>query len=346
VDFSKGGVVERDGVVHRTGDYNLTLIGPPDFFERRNAISARLGLDFIIKTEHAVSQEFIFVPYIPAMNQWRDRIEKMRRYPSAGWFGNWSHYGYLASLPAQLINRMSFDPQPPGNDVLRDLARMNYGDAAEPLVLQAWQRFSGGIRRFPYSDAVSRLPGPLQKGPSHPLFLDPAVKGFGAWRSWQNDLGWTRPWGPEIAAKYLAIVRDRYREGAEDLRRAVEKTDEAGQREALRGEWRIARAIEASLTTTLHLIEWIPVRDRFAAVRDASERRQLAARLRDIAERERANAEEILPLLEKDSRIGYASEGGGVLRGGLFTPDLVRWKIGQLDDVLQRQLPEALEAAR
>ena len=29
----------------------------------------------------------------------------------------------------------------------------------------------------------------------------------------------------------------------------------------------------------------------------------------------------------------------GVLRGGLFTPELVRWKIGQLDDLLVRELP-------
>ena len=123
VDFSKGGLIERDGIRHQTGDYNLTLLGPPEQFVEHNELAQKLGLKFITKTEHAVSQEFIFVPYIPAMDQWLRRIEKIREYPADGWFGNWCHVGYLASLPAQLITRMSFDPPPRGEAILAELAR-------------------------------------------------------------------------------------------------------------------------------------------------------------------------------------------------------------------------------
>src|SRR5579872_3328641 len=342
VDFSKGGEVVRDGIHHRTGDYNLTLIGPPDFFERRNRMASQLGIDFITKTEHAVSQEFIFAPYIPAMEQWYRRISKIREYPAAGWFGNWDHYGYLASLPAQLFNQMSFDPPPA--DMLRDLAEVNYGKSAAPMVLEAWKHFSEGIRQFPYSDAVSRLPGPLQKGPSNPLFLDPHMKNFGRWRAWQNDLDWTKPWGPRVASKYLGIVRDEFHTGAELLARAAEAAPEPSHRNAIHAEWRIARTIEASLNSVLNLIDWLEARDRFWQAADNSERRKIAASLREIALREQANAKAILPILDADSRLGYASEGGGVVRGGLFSPDLVRWKIGEIDDILQRQLPATLAA--
>jgi dienelactone hydrolase len=336
VDFSKGGTVVRDGITHVTGDYNLTLIGPPDFFERRNRLSRELGLEFITKTEHAVSQEFIFVPYIPAMEQWLRRIEKIRAYPAAGWFGNWSHYGYMASLPARLINRMSFDPVPPRDEILRELATLEYGAGAAPQIVQAWNHFSGAIRQFPYSDNVSRLPGPLQKGPSQPFFLDPKVKSFGRWRAWQNDLEWTAPWGPKVTAKYLAAVCDGFKRGAALLRKAEASAATATHRRRIAADWRIARVIEASLQSTLHQIEWLQFRDRFL-----SGETTVFVNMQNLLRAELANARAVLPLLDADSRLGYASEGGGVLRGGLFSPELVRWKIGQVEDVLSRQLPEA-----
>ncbi|MCX6623070.1 MAG: hypothetical protein NTY38_18780 [Acidobacteria bacterium] len=213
---------------------------------------------------------------------------------------------------------MSFDPAPQGEDMLRELARNNYGQAAIPHVLKAWRHFSEGIQQFPYSDNVSRLPGPLQKGPSNPLYLDPSIPSSGRWRAWQNDLKWTQPWGPAIAAKYLRVVRDHFHQGIAEL----------AQVPAAAGEWRIARTIESSLDSTLNLIAWLEARDAHAPT----------PRLREILLRERTNVLEILPILDADSRLGYASEGGGVIRGGLFTPELVRWKLGELDDALARGL--------
>jgi hypothetical protein len=87
--------------------------------------------------------------------------------------------------------------------------------------------------------------------------------------------------------------------------------------------------ITASLATVLNLIDWIQARDRGAGPDE----------LLAILERERQNVASVLPLLEADSRLGYASEGGGIQRPGLFTPELVRWKLGQIEDVMFRQIP-------
>ncbi len=331
-DFSKNGEVERDGVKHFTGDYNLTLVGPPQQFVDQHRLTTESGNEFIAKTEHAISQEFIFVPYIPAMEQWARRIDKIREFRLGGWFGNWCHYGYTPSTPARLINRMSWDPAPASGEALETLARARFGAAAS-RVRNAWRHFSDGIREFPYSDRVSRTPGPLQKGPSNPFFLDASVPAFGLWRAWQNDLKWTEPWGSEIATKYLRRVLEAFQAGIRELDQGRAQAQGA-EREALEEEWRIARTIESSLQSTLNLAEWIRVRD---LARDAPER--YAPELRAIARRELANARGILPVLEADSRLGHASEGGGLVRGGLFTPDLVRWKIGMLEDLLVRQLP-------
>lgn len=133
-----------------------------------------------------------------------------------------------------------------------------------------------------------------------------------------------------MTSKYLSQVKRHFTRGIAGL-------EAGGLRNA---EWRIARTIESSLETVLNLIDWIETRDRYPGSKQAA-----AQRLEEIALAERRNALRILPVLEADSRLGYASEGGGVLRGGLFTPELVRWKIGQLDDLLVRELPRLTSRA-
>lgn len=337
-DFDKGMVNGKDGIRHQTEDYNISNLGPPALFINEYSAAQRSGLKVMAKTEHAISQEFIFVPYIPCMGQWYRRISRMRDYNITGFFGNWDHYGYTPSIPADLINQMSFDPAPTEDKLLNDLAAKEFGPAAAPYVVGAWHNFSRGIREFPYSDPVARLPGPLQKGPSQPLFLDPYVKGFGPWRSWQNNLNWTRPWGPRVTAKYLSRLEELYANGNAELETARRLAPEP-YRSALASEWRVGETIQYSVQTVLHLIKWIELRKQFFATASKSQRAQLAVKLEAIALKERANAKTLLPLLQEDSRLGYAA----ISNGGLFTPSLVEWKIGFTDDVLLRQLPEALK---
>ena len=78
----------------------------------------------------------------------------------------------------------------------------------------------------------------------------------------------------------------------------------------------------------------------YAATPPGQKREQLRERLAEIARDELANAAAALSFAEVDSRLGSASEGGGVQRGGLFTPALIRHKIGLLEDVLERQLTD------
>ena len=95
----------------------------------------------------------------------------------------------------------------------------------------------------------------------------------------------------------------------------------------------------------LHLIQWIEARNNYYDASSSRGRRQSLKQMETIALDEKANAEQILPLLKMDSRLGYASDGAGLIRGGLFTPDLVEWKLGELDDVLLRQIPKLSESS-
>jgi hypothetical protein len=37
-----------------------------------------------------------------------------------------------------------------------------------------------------------------------------------------------------------------------------------------------------------------------------------------------------------DSRLGFREDGGGIIDGGRFGPELVRWNLGQIQDTLAR----------
>lgn len=337
-DFDKGMDVIRDGIRNHTEDFNISSVGPPALCAAEYQAARAAGLTVMAKTEHAVSQEFILVPYIPCLEQWYRRAAKIREFELGGFMANWDHYGYTPSRPALLLNRMAFDPMPSQAQLLRDLAQGDFSSGAVNPVLRAWHDYSEGIRVYPYSDPVARYPCPIQKGPSNPFFLDPAIPDFGRSRSWQNDLKWTAPWGPEITSKYLGQVDDWFAKGKAELADAERQATEE-DRAALGAELGIGRTLESSVRSTLNLIDWLGARNQLLAAHSEEARRAALGRLRQVAVGERQNALQILPALEADSRLGYASEGGGVSRGGLFSPELVRWKIGELEDVLLVGLP-------
>jgi hypothetical protein len=337
-DFDKGMDLERDGVRNHTEDYNISSLGPPALFVKEYQKARSLGLTVTTKTENSISQEFIFVPYIPCMEQWYQRDANMRVYDLGGWFGNWFFYGFTSSRPEQIINRLAFDPAPPMENLLAQQAERDFGHEAAPYALRAWHDFSEGIRAYPYSDPVARYPGPVQKGPSQPFFIDASVKSYGRARAWQNDLKWTEPWGPVITAKYLGQVEQWYAKGNAELEVALRVAGEA-YRPGIESELRIGRTIQTSTRSVLNLLDWLQVRERSFNAKTEGERRDALTRMEQIAVAERENAQGILPALEEDSRLGYASDGAGLIRGGLFDSDLVRWKLGEIDDLLLRQLP-------
>lgn len=336
-EFSKGTQVICDGVANTTEDYNISTVGPPDNFSSLYELARKAGHPVMVKTEHAISQEFITVPYIPCMRQWHARIARISEYELDGVFGNWCHYGYMPSRPAEIMLWYSWSNAPPIDDLLDQMARRDFGPQAAKHVTAAWEHITKGIQKFPYSDPIARYPGPLQKGPSQPLYLDPKIPNSGTGRAWQNDLQWTRPWGPEIAKKYLTAVADEFAAGISDLEQAGKVID-ASQRQELAAELRICQILEYSLRSMVNLISWIPVRDAYAATSPGPDREELRKQLVEIAQREIANAQLALTITEADSRLGASSEAAGCRRGGMFNASLIETKIKMLQEVLDNQL--------
>ena len=333
-DFTKGALIRRRGVTVPAGDYTIAEVGPSPVFERLRSVAR--DRPFWIKTEHAIGLDAIFVPFIPALDQLAERATAVRAEDPVGWFANWQHYGFLVPHPALLLNRFAFDPVPDADDLLNELAAGRFGREAVPSIRRAWAAFSEAARAFPYSDPVARSPGPFQKGPTQPLWLDRDVPAAGSWRSWQNDLAWTAPWGPRIARSSLAAAAQAYRRGLANLLAARPRTA-ALDRDRLADDIGLARVLLASLETMIAHIDWVTVRD--APLGGSSVGAWARTdRLRSIARGQRRRAVAMIAVLEADSRLGFAQDGGGVVRGGLFNPALLRRSVGLLDDLRARGL--------
>jgi len=336
--FSQGTLIERGGIKHITPDYNITSIGPPALFVEQYDIARAHGNPVIAKTESAASQEFLCVPYIPCMEQWYRRIAKISQFDLDGLFATYNHYGYTNSRPVDIMLWNSWSDPPPFDQLLEQIITRDFGSHTIAHVRRAWQHVTRAIRNYPYSNWVSRSAGgPIHKGPSQPLWLGEGIKTANPWRAWQNDLNWTKPWGPQVVEDCFHMMEDEMAAAAADLSQA-HKVAEPRKAAQLTAEIRVVQMMQRSLHTMRNLIRWVPVRDAYNQTDVPAERARLRKKLIAIGTDELANAKAGLLLAKADSRFGEVGQPMGARRGGLFNAALIRFKIGQLEDVLYRQL--------
>jgi len=334
--FAKGSIVERGGVRHVAGDYIISEIGPPKHFVEHAEVAIASGLKLSAKTSHSYANEFVNVPYIPVPQQFHRRIAAMREYPISAFLANWTHHGYSPNLNAEMLKWYYWNNEPEIDRLLLNLASRQFGAEAAPGFVEAWSHFSKAITYYPYSDGVARYPGPIQVGPGQPLYLDRSVRGAGGVRSWQNDLKWTKPWGPDIVLKYFGLLQSEWQRGLDVMEKAMAEVP-PNKQQAARREHGIAKSILCCVRSCMNVVRFLQARNQLYAEADKVKRDEILKAMREIAETELANAREALVLCQFDSRIGYAS--GGARVGGLYTPALIRWKIDQVEEMIRDEMP-------
>ena len=336
--FSQGTVIERAGVKHITTDYNITTIGPPKLFETQYARAKAHGLRAMAKTETGASQEFLCVPYVPCMEQWYLRMEALAKYDLWGIWGTYNHYGYTPSRPVELALWNSWTPAPEFEDLLDRIIARDFGEKTAPHVKRAWDHVTKAIREYPYSNTLCRCPGgPIQKGPSQPLWLEPGNKSDTPWRAWVNDLKWTAPWGPEGAETCFHKMEEELAAAEKELRRAGPLAD-PDKVDELDSETRVVEMMRRTVHTMRNLLRWIPLRDAYHQAGANRDREKLRKQLIAVGRDELENAKAALLLCKADSRFGAAGQAMGARRGGLFNAPLIRYKIRLLEKTLNDEL--------
>ena len=350
-------------------DYNIKIPGPNKRFSAQAQHCRERGLRFHVRTETNTTPDTFFVPHLPVHFRWYERFRAVRESGAAGFMGQWYFYGMNGSIPEELQYHSVWNPERRAEDLLATVARRDFGlkGSAVDEALRAWRLLSDAWDDFPYSAMTSGereayMRGPWYLGPAHPLIFNEQSRydlgaGFFFRRGDLSELlpegeiealpGKPRyvcntlfclPFGIEEFLRLAVACRDRWERGTQALLAACGKspTPEA------EGEINVCRILACHLHSLVNTAEFLSVREQLGTGPSTAGSFQEAFKnLSQIVEREIANAQNALPLVESDPRLGYGHNYGPV-----YDSAMIRAKIRQCEFVLSQELPRISSVIR
>jgi len=349
VTFEMFEQIKRDGVTNVCVDYTAAFEGPGAYFASEAEAARERGLKlYAMSNTGGMTWDFGVIPYEPVPYQWARRHEALLR--SAA---NWElsgllenhHYGWWPSFVSDLTKWRFWTPSPDRESLFESVARRDFGAAAAPFALAAWQHWSEAIRD--YIPTPEDQYGPFRIGPSYPFVFNqvvapPASKHayFGNlilmpdYKPYEDPRQSPGPSRVPVEIRYLEKMKSRWEEGNASLIEALKLTPEnkraEGERLLLLNEF-IVRMTQ----TAIHAKRWWLAKIRLQAAFDPAEAGGILDELKRLGELEIANAEAAIPLVAADSRLGWEPS-----MEYMTDPARVRWKIAQLRAVLDYEIPQ------
>jgi len=358
VTFEMFEQIRREGVTHVCVDYTISFEGPSTPFETEAQTAHERGLRlYAMSNTGGMTWDFGVIPYVPVPFQWaRRHTALLKAHETWGLSGLMeSHlYGWWPSFVSELAKAAYWRPAQEPENVLRAMAHRDYSEEAVPLVLQAWKYCSDAIRN--YIPTNEDQYGPFRIGPSYPLIFHPnfslyfSTKGLkppAAWHALHGSAILCTPYAPSESARQspgpcrldveirsLHTMSDLWRKGIQSLEKALTLTPEK-KRPTGEELLNLSRFVANCITTTLHVKQWWKLNQQLMTCAQPSEMGELLDGMIDLANREIRNAEETIPLVEKDSRLGWEP-----CMDYMTDANHLKWKIAQVRTVLDYEIPE------
>lgn len=353
---------EMCGVGVRFFDYNIKLIGPSSvFWAQRDACRDR-GIRINVKTETTTTPDSFYLPYLPLHFRWYERYKAIRESGASGYMGQWRFYGMNGTIPEELQYHSVWNPERTAEELLSTIVRRDFGlgGAALDSVIEAWRLLSASWDDFPYSAMTSGerdayMRGPWYLGPAHPLIFSPQsrydldarffnirgdlVEGFTEEElaamhrrpRYIDDLWICLPFGVDRFLEFSKKCSCRWDAGLEMLKKAL--GDSPNQRAQM--ELDVCETVSIHLNTLTNTVEFLRLRDSVARGPQTKDSLTVIwSQLRDVLDREIANAARALPILQRDPRIGF-----GFSYGEVYDREMVEQKIAQCRHVRHAELP-------
>lgn len=337
-----------DGLLQNAFDYCLSLKAPSDDYARAvEALLAEAKRDgkpprkLWAKIESRFSQESNTQPEIPCMQRWVRRFQAINGVgppPITGMIANWYHQGFYPTPVTELFGWLSYTGGPKPEELLRAIARRDFGPGQEDLVLSAWGDFSEAIWHYPFYYNMSYT---MNAGYAQPFWLDPKASNPRPWRrgfvnslkGLQMTAGGQGPGSGNENRARMAKLDKLWSAGLEKLKQAVEAAPER-LRPVAQSHWRTARSFGDKSEVTLRLVRWLDARDRFFAAETQADKMASLDQLERIGREELSAVRRALPMYLRDSRLGHLNHGRGC-----STAMTIQWKIALLEGALAKELP-------
>ena len=249
--FENGKGFERDGEHGSLRDYSISEIGPAEVTEGQiSVVKERKMRGVYAKADTWASWQFGTFPYLPFPYQWYARYKALEKSGIDGTMESWS-YGFKPNYIAEMRTWYSWSDAPPLDELLRAIARREFGAGSENLVLEAWNQFSKAIRLDPDTGPTmggnNAVAAPLffRQPPSVTMtyehsWEDPGVwsrtsrllpswpyttREFLLWPDFTNQTNsverYVRPFTIPVFTKYLKLTADEMEKGLVSYRKAA-----------------------------------------------------------------------------------------------------------------------------
>ncbi len=164
-------------------DYSISQVGPAEVAAAQIKVAKERGMTVYCKVDCFATWQFGTIPYVPAPQQWQRRYDALAAHGVNGTLESWSN-GYKPNFIAELRGWSSWTNPLTQDELLRGIARRNFGAGNEVAVLTAWEAFSEAIQHVPDT-------GPsmgTNSAVSHPLFFDePPARMMTLNNSWWDE---------------------------------------------------------------------------------------------------------------------------------------------------------------
>lgn len=355
VTFEMFEQIKRENITNVCVDYTLAFEGPGNYFASEAKVAHERGIRlYTMCNTGGLTWDFGVIPYQPAPFQWGrryDALNKARQEWGLSGLMESHHFGWWPSFVAELAKNAYWSGSEPIEDAAAGLARRDYGEAAAPLVMEAWRDWSEATRD--YVPANEDQYGPFRIGPAYPMFLRRTIAVPYTWHAMfgaEIVIPDYRPHeGPRQslgAARFPVEIRTllhmaaRWEKGVKQLEDALEVTPagqprQARQRARLEELINLGRFVLRCIFTTVHLKQWWLLKQELQSEADPDKANAILDRMAVLAQEEIANAQETIPLVEKDSRLGFEPSME-------YMGDRVHleWKIAVVQRVIDHEIPE------
>ncbi len=347
----------RGEAVFHIADYSLQFAGPGEYFASEAIAAQKRGIKlYSITNASGRTWDFGVVPYEPMSTCWIKRFEGLQKAHSewglAGMVEN-IHYGFHPSIIGDLEKWAFFSPCRPLNEVLDILLERDFEEDAARAG-RAMECFSEAVHY--YSITANDQYGAFRIGPSYPFWVEnPGSSGKKpAQRHAMFGNGiYTSEYAPSCAAhgslplnslpgvrifvelESVKKMRDLMQQGIEILEFCPHPNDN------LLRLLNLARFMHNTVVSGIHIKELYILRQKLSLAGTTQNAETLIDEMEALLLRERKNAEDTIPLVQVDSRLGWEPS-----MEYTTDEDGLRWKLRQIDYELTCTLPTYRKANR
>lgn len=339
--------IEKNGVMTRCVDYTASFAGPGMYFTTEAIEAKKRDIPlYAMANTGGLSWDIGVIPYEPIPYQWKNRWDAiLKANKEWGLVGlmECHHYGWWPSFVSELSKEAYWTHGDKFDLHIRRIAERDFGVEGADNALEAWKLWSDAFRDYVPTNEDQY--GPFRVGPSYPLvfngremkFPDAPYAHFGARILNINYRTHNLALVPgEI--KLLESMESKMLKGLALMKKARKTTPELREEDAdrmlLLGDF-----ICHCVRTTINAKNWL-LHNLVVMSKDATREEKIAAAkaMIPIAEAEGKNARATLPIVSKDSRLGWEPS-----MEYMCDPEHILWKLDQIKHVVEVEIPEFIK---